>query len=44
MDVYITGSNSKLLSSELSTLITGKNMVIKVYPLAFSELCDKNIP
>ncbi|MDR1235264.1 MAG: ATP-binding protein [Mycoplasmataceae bacterium] len=44
MDIYITGSNSKLLSGEISTLITGKNIVITVYPLVFSELCHKNEP
>jgi predicted AAA+ superfamily ATPase len=38
MDIYVTGSNSKLLSSEISTLLTGKNIVIKVYPLTFSEM------
>jgi predicted AAA+ superfamily ATPase len=29
-DIYITGSNSKLLSSEMSTLITGKNVKINI--------------
>jgi predicted AAA+ superfamily ATPase len=41
VDIYVTGSNSKLLSSEISTLLTGKNIVINVYPLVFSELCNK---
>jgi uncharacterized protein len=36
-DIVITGSNAHLLSSELSTLITGRYVVIPVYPLTFSE-------
>jgi predicted AAA+ superfamily ATPase len=38
IDIYITGSNSKLLSSEISTLLTGKNIKIVVYPLTFKEI------
>lgn len=40
VDIYITGSNSKLLSSELSTLLTGRFVNIRVLPLNFSEFLD----
>lgn len=36
-DVYITGSNSKMLSSELATHIAGRHVEIGVLPLSFSE-------
>lgn len=36
--VFITGSNSKLLSSELSTHLTGRHFDIEMYPLSFSEI------
>jgi len=37
VDIYLTGSNSKLLSSELSTHIAGRFVKIFVSPLSFSE-------
>jgi len=36
-DIYITGSNSKMPSSELATHISGRYVEIKVYPLSFRE-------
>lgn len=39
-DVYITGSNSKMLSGELATHIAGRYIEIKVYPLSFREYSE----
>lgn len=37
VDIYITGSNSRMLSSEISTYLTGRYVTIKVFPLSFEE-------
>ena len=39
-DVYVTGSNSKLMSSEISTYLTGRYVSIPVYTLSFKEYLD----
>ena len=37
VDIYVTGSNSRLMSSEISTYLTGRYVVFRVFPLSFSE-------
>ena len=40
VDIYITGSNAYLLSAELSTLLSGQYVEIRMLPLSFREFLD----
>ena len=40
VDIYVTGSNSRMLSSEISTYLTGRYVSFKVLPLSFAEYID----
>lgn len=44
-ELFITGSNSKMLSGELSTLLSGRYIEFGIYPLSFQEYATiKNLP
>ena len=40
VDIYVTGSNSRMLSSEISTYLTGRYVSFKVLPLSFAEYIE----
>lgn len=37
VDIYVTGSNSRMMSSEISTYLTGRYVSFRIFPLSFSE-------
>lgn len=39
-DIYVTGSNSRMMSSEISTYLTGRYVSFRIYPLSFSEYLE----
>lgn len=40
VDLYITGSNSRILSGELTTFLTGRFISFEIFPLSFKEIVD----
>ena len=42
-DIYITGSNAKLLSGELATYLAGRYVEFVIYPFSFAEFFEMNV-
>jgi len=40
VDIFVTGSNSKMMSSEISTYLTGRYVSFRIHPLSFSEYLE----
>ncbi|MCL2597999.1 MAG: ATP-binding protein [Paludibacter sp.] len=38
-DIYVTGSNSRLMSGELASFLSGRYIEFKIHPLSFTEFC-----
>lgn len=43
LSVYVTGSNSKFLSSDIATQFRGRSETIRVYPLSFAQICREGV-
>ncbi len=41
-DIYVTGSNSRFLSSDIKTELRGRGDEVHIYPLSFKEFCSVN--
>lgn len=42
IDVYVTGSNSRMLSNDIRTIFRGRGDEVQVYPLSFREFCQSS--
>jgi len=40
VDIYVTGSNSRMMSSEIETYLTGRYITFRIYTLSFAEYLD----
>lgn len=40
VDIYVTGSNSRMMSSEIATYLTGRYIAFRIYTLSFAEYID----
>lgn len=40
VDIYVTGSNSRMMASEISTYLTGRYVSFRIFPLSFGEYLD----
>ena len=43
-DIYITGSNAKLLSGELATYLGGRYVEFVIYPFSSGASCSRSVP
>ena len=43
ISIFITGSNSKLLSKELSTVLSGRYVLFNIYPLSYKEFTELSL-